>query len=103
MGNKFALVCILLEHKIYLLCCSFNMMHLVLQIKGIAVLKNILHDIAIVLPLTGFCSILIGSERPHRVVGNYTVKLERHHMGGLQRGIWGGGCIWGYGGAVKHC
>ena len=69
-------------------------MHLVLQIKGIAVLKNILHDIAIVLPLTGFCSILIGSERPHRVVGNYTVKLERHHMGGLQRGIWGWGGLY---------
>ena len=94
MGNKFALVCMLLEHKIYLLCCSFDIMHLVLQIKGVAVLKNILHDIAIVLPLTGFCSILIGSERPHRVVGNYTVKLERHHMGGLQRGIWGWGGLY---------
>ena len=94
MGNKFALVCMLLEHKIYLLCCSFDIMHLVLQIKEIAVLKNILHDIAIVLPLTGFCSILIGSERPHRVVGNYTVKLERHHMGGLQRGIWGWGGLY---------
>ena len=91
MGNKFALVCMLLEHKIYLLCCSFNIMHLVLQIKG--VLKNILQDIAIVLPLTGFCSILIGSERPHRVVGNYTVKLERHHMGGL-RGEYGGGGLY---------